>query len=78
QRLMKQTAGEIKPLLVQLARYDEAVAAQAASLLQAKTPGILLQDEFQQAIAEAAAPVRQGIQVYLNQWRQSQQVLSGR
>ena len=78
QQLMKQTAGEIKPLLGQLARYDEAVAAQAASLLQAKTPGILLQDEFHQALAEAADPVRQGIQVYLNQWRQSQQVRSRR
>jgi hypothetical protein len=78
QQLMKQTTGEIKPLLRQLASYDEAVAAQAAALLEAKTPGILLQDEFQQALAEAADPVRQGIQVYLNQWRQSQQVRNRR
>ncbi|MFP6647841.1 MAG: CehA/McbA family metallohydrolase [Pirellulaceae bacterium] len=78
QQLVKQTTGEIKPLLRQLASYDEAVAAQAAALLQAKTPGILLQDEFQQALAEAADPVREGIQVYLNQWRQSQQVLNDR
>ena len=73
QQLMKQTDGEIKPLLRQLASYDEAVAAQAAALLQAKTPGILLQDEFQQALASAAEPVRQGIQVYRNQWRRSEQ-----
>jgi len=78
QQLVKQTTGEIKPLLRLLASYDEAVAAQAAALLQAMTPGILLQDEFQQALAQAADPVREGIQVYLNQWRQSQQVLSGR
>ena len=72
QQLMKQTAGKIEPLLRKLANYDAAVAAQAAALLEAKTPEILLQDEFQQALAKAADPVRQGIQVYLNQWRQSQ------
>ncbi|MCH2125731.1 MAG: CehA/McbA family metallohydrolase [Pirellulaceae bacterium] len=72
QQVMKQTAGKIEPLLRQLANYDVAVAAQAAALLQAKTPEILLQDEFQQVLAKAADPVRQGIQVYLNQWRQSQ------
>jgi len=78
QQLVKQTKGEIKPLLTQLANFDEAVAAQAASLLQAKTPEILLQDDFQQALTQAAEPVRQGIQTYLDQWRQSQQVRTER
>jgi hypothetical protein len=61
-----------------LANFDAAVAAQAASLLQAKTPGILLQDDFQQALTQASEPVRQGMQAYLDQWRQSQQVLTER
>ena len=78
QQLVKQTKGEIKPLLTQLANFDAAVAAQAASLLQAKTPGILLQDDFQQALTQASEPVRQGMQAYLDQWRQSQQVLTER
>ena len=78
QQLVKQTKGEIKPLLTQLANFDAAVAAQVASLLQAKTPGILLQDDFQQALTQASEPVRQGMQAYLDQWRQSQQVLTER
>ena len=78
QQLMKQTKGQVKPLLTQLADYDRAVAAQAASLLQAKTPGILLQDDFQQSLTQATEPVRQGIQSYLDQWRASQQVRAKR
>jgi len=77
QQLMKQTKGQAKPLLAVLANYDQAVAAHAAALLQSKTPGILLQDDFQQVLAQAAKPVRQGIQTYLQQWRESQQVRSG-
>lgn len=78
QQLVKQTKGEIKPLLTQLANFDAAVAAQVASLLQAKTPGILLQDDFQQALTQASETVRQGMQAYLDQWRQSQQVRTER
>ena len=77
QQLMKQTKGQAKPLLAALANYDQAVAAHAAALLQSKTPGILLQDDFQQILTEAAEPARQGIQTYLRQWRESQQVRSG-
>ncbi len=76
--LVKQAAGDIPVLLKLLASYDEAVAAQVASLLQTKTPGILLQPAFQKALAQAAATVQQGMQAYLLQWRASEQARSQR
>ncbi len=76
--LVKQAAGDIPALLKLLASYDEAVAAQVASLLQTKTPGILLQPAFQKALAQAAATVQQGMQAYLLQWRASEQARSQR
>ena len=78
QELMKQARGNVDPLLTLLTNYDEAVAAQVATLLQAKNPGILLQPGFQQSMTRAPEPARQGIQAYLKQWRQSEQVRSER
>ena len=78
QQLMKQTKGDVNPLLKLLANYDEAVATQVAALLQAKKAGILLQPGFQQSVSRAPESVQQGIQAYLQQWRQSEQVRSER
>ena len=76
--LVKQAAGDTNALLKLLAAYDEAVASQAAALLQSKTPGILLQPAFQQSLAQAAGAVQQGMQAYLLQWRASEQARSQR
>lgn len=57
-------------LAVRLARYDEAVAAQAASVLRARDP-----EHFEatcRVLVEMASPVvARGVSTYLQQWRQT-------
>ncbi len=69
--LVCEAAGDLKLLLKRLADYDEAVAAQAAHLLQSSGVS-LLADETQAAIGAAAPRVQAGFRNYLNAWRKCQ------
>jgi hypothetical protein len=58
-------------LVQELGRYDEAVAAQAASLLQAQ--GVSVVDpQIMAAAKKAGAQVARGFQEYFEAWRQCQ------
>lgn len=71
QRLVKKTGADLPKLMPALAGYDEAVAAQAAGLLQAR--GVSVNDEPVRAAAKAAGPqVERGFQAFFEAWRESQ------
>jgi hypothetical protein len=62
--------------LTQLARYDQAVAAQTAQLLQSS--GIsLIADDVQGALAKSDKQVQDGFRTYLDAWRRNQIARSG-
>jgi hypothetical protein len=67
QRLLRDAGADVPRLVAALADYDEAVAAQAASLLRAK--GVALQDA---EVRKAGAHVERGFQAFQAAWRESQ------
>ena len=69
---MLNEAGDSVPKLVQmLADYDEAVAVQAASLLQAR--GVSVQDKaVRDAAAKAGPHVERGFAAFAEAWRECQ------
>jgi hypothetical protein len=76
-RLVTQSDGKLPQLFVVLNNYDEAVAAQAAHLLQQNGVS-LLDSAVQTELKQAAIPVQRGFQQYIEAWRQSEQARSGR
>ncbi len=68
--------GDVPALLAELAGYDQAVAAQAASLLQASGRS-LLEEPIQRELAKAEEPTRQGFKRYLDAWRAGQLAREG-
>jgi hypothetical protein len=70
-RLFDAAGGEVAKLLPGLAAYDEAVAIQAASLLQAK--GVSANDPGVREAAKRAGPhVESGFQKFAEAWRECQ------
>jgi hypothetical protein len=75
-RIVDGTRGDVQQLLTQLARYDQAVAAQTAQLLQSS--GIsLIADDVQGALAKSDKQVQDGFRTYLDAWRRNQIARSG-
>ena len=71
ERLLREAGGEWSKLVPALSAYDEAVAAQAASLLQAK--GVSLGDEGVRAAVRKAGPhVEKAFEAFAEEWRESQ------
>jgi hypothetical protein len=70
-RIVKREKSQLPGVLKALARYDEAVAAQAAGLLDrhGKSPQ---QKDVQQSLKTASPHVRAGFAAYLRAWRESQ------
>jgi hypothetical protein len=71
-KLFSNAEGDVGQLLDELANYDKAVAAQAASLLQASGQSIL-DDTVQKPLRNASRHVQQGFANYLAAWRSNQQ-----
>jgi hypothetical protein len=70
-RLQREAKGDWRALVRALADYDEAVATQAAGLLQAA--GVSVSgDEIRQAARKAGPQVERGFQAYAEAWRESQ------
>jgi hypothetical protein len=70
-RLVREAGEDWRKLVKALGAHDEAVAAQAAGLLQAR--GVRVQDaEVQEAARQAGAQVERGFQAYAAAWRESQ------
>jgi hypothetical protein len=70
-RLLREAKGEWPALVRSLSDYDEAVAAQAASLLQAR--GISpTTAEVREAARKAGPRVERAFQAYAEAWRESQ------
>jgi hypothetical protein len=70
-RLLREAGEDWRKLVRALGNYDEAVAAQAAGLLQAR--GVRVQDaEVREAARQAGAQVERGFQAYAEAWRESQ------
>jgi hypothetical protein len=77
ERLLRETGAELPKLLRALADYDEAVAEQAAGLLQAR--GVAVQaPEVLAAAKQAGEPVGRGFQAFVEAWRECQIARSGR
>jgi hypothetical protein len=75
-RIVDGTRGDVQQLLTRLARYDQAVAAQTAHLLQSS--GIsLIADDVQGALAKSDKQVQDGFRTYLDAWRRNQIARSG-
>jgi hypothetical protein len=71
QRLVRSKENQLPQLIEELARYDEAVAVQVASVLHAR--GVSLQDqEIVPAARKAGPQVENGFQAYFEAWRQCQ------
>jgi hypothetical protein len=71
QRLVQEAPDDLAALVQKLAAYDEAVAAQAARLLQAR--GKSVADELQRAPLKQAPPhVRAGFEAFAADWRAHQ------
>ena len=71
QRLLQATGDDLPKLVSQLGDYDEAVAAQAAGLLQRR--GVSLQEpQLREAARKAGAQVEGGFEGFLEAWRESQ------
>jgi hypothetical protein len=71
QRLFRESDGQAAVLVKRLADYDEAVASQAAGLLQGK--GVSLQDPvLSEAGRKAGKHVESGFQAFIQAWRDSQ------
>ncbi len=71
QRLVGASQGDLPRLIALLADYDEAVAAQAAHLLQSAGRS-LLADESQALLKTAAGQVQTGFRTYLDAWRENE------
>ncbi len=70
EKLLNEAGGDWPKLLPKLAAYDEAVAAQAASLLQTK--GVPMEDAAVRAAARKAGPqVEKGFEAFAEAWRES-------
>jgi hypothetical protein len=70
-RIVKSEEARLPGVLKALANYDEAVAAQAAGLLDRR--GVSLQQKnVQQSLKSAAPQVRDGFAAYLRAWRETQ------
>ena len=70
-RLVREAGEDVPKFMKALGEYDEAVAAQMASLLQAR--GVSLQDaQVQTAARQAGAHVERGFQAYAEAQRESQ------
>jgi sugar/nucleoside kinase (ribokinase family) len=70
-RLVSSLSEEPAKLIDALGAYDQAVAAQAASLLQGQ--GVSLQDPaLRQALSAAGPQVEQGFNAFADAWRASQ------
>ncbi|MEM7474677.1 MAG: CehA/McbA family metallohydrolase [Planctomycetota bacterium] len=70
-QIVARHASDLGQLMKSLAEFDEAVAAQAANLLQASGQSIL-SEAVQDALARAAKPTQVGFKNYLDAWRQVQ------
>ncbi|MEQ8791111.1 MAG: CehA/McbA family metallohydrolase [Pirellulaceae bacterium] len=71
QRLVEKYKDDLPALLAALGDYDQAVAAQAARLVD--VAGVsLLAGETQAALAKAAPSVQDGFRAYLDAWRENQ------
>ncbi|HEY7311632.1 MAG TPA: CehA/McbA family metallohydrolase [Gemmataceae bacterium] len=70
-RLLREAKGEWPAVVRALSDYDEAVAVQAASLLQARgiSPGAA---EVREAARKAGPQVERGFQAFTEAWRESQ------
>jgi hypothetical protein len=76
-RLLAKAGGDWRKLVGALAEYDEAVAAQAAGLLQAR--GVSAGEAgVRDAARKAGAQVARGFQAYWEAWRESQVARAGR
>jgi hypothetical protein len=70
ERLLRDAGGEWSKLVAALAGYDEAVAAQAAGLLQAK--GVSAADaDVRAAARKAGAQVERAFEAFAEAWRES-------
>jgi hypothetical protein len=71
ERLLRETGGELPKLLRALSDYDEAVAGQAAGLLQAR--GVAVQEaEVLAAAKQAGEHVGRGFRAFAEAWRECQ------
>jgi hypothetical protein len=71
ERLAREAGGEWSKLVKALGGHDEAVAAQAAGLLQGR--GVSVQDaEIREAARRAGPQVERGFEAYAAAWRESQ------
>lgn len=69
--LYSETAGDFTALVDQLSRFDQAVASQAAHMIQSKSgPG--WRDQVQRQLGAAAPAVRAGFDDYVKAWRENQ------
>jgi len=71
QRLFAESAGNLQQLLDNLAGYDQAIAAQAASLYQSSFKS-LLTPAAREMISKANDNTKTGFQRYLESWRENQ------
>jgi hypothetical protein len=75
-RLLQDAGADVAELVQSLGAYDEAVAAQAAGLLQAR--GVSVQDAAVRAAAAKAGPaVERGFQAFAEAWRECQIARNG-
>lgn len=77
EQVSARAAGNLDVLFRELAEFDEAVAAQAAALLQASGRS-LLEEPIQERLRAASVPVRRGFTAYLTAWRANQRAQVGR
>lgn len=77
EQVFKKSGGDVKFLFRELANYDEAVAAQAASLLQASGQS-LLDEGLQDELRKATPPTQQGFKRFLDAWRECQMAAASR
>jgi hypothetical protein len=76
ERLLREAEGDWRKLLPALTGYDEAVAAQAASLLRARGVG-LDEKPLREAARKAGPQVERGVEAYAEAWRASRIVRAG-
>jgi hypothetical protein len=71
EQVVTQAAGKLDELFQALARYDQAVTIQAASLMQASESSVQ-ERPFQDLLGDAPPQVRRGFAAYLAAWRENQ------
>ena len=69
-RVVEECAGDPARLTRRLADFDEAVAAQAASVLRERSPD-KFEETCRQLLAAASPATRRGIESYVSEWKQS-------